>query len=267
MLTYGPGPTASRLKPRLRKIISKTALRTHPRKIQTYHVLEGKYFGGNTDDKSMDGVTFTDIAQNMAANLRRQKFFTETDPEKGDLLIMVHYGVTDYEADYMELMGIDSLDDLGFGSESDSEELDEFEAADAFLADFAGMQAFIEGSEMSLLFKSKLLGMEEMFDDRASDQDVYEFRDMVSEERYFIILIAFDLPAYRKGEKKALWTTRYSIRAIGQPFDVAIGELNYVAGNFFGKNLKGLNSRRATDDSEVKIGEIEVLEKDIEGTE
>ena len=229
------------------------------KKIQTYHVLKGKYFGGNTDDPSMEAVTFLEIAENMAANLRRQNFITETDPEKGDLLIMVHYGATDYDADYMELMGVDSLDDLGFGSGTDTSEMDEFEAEEAFAADFAAMRAFNEGGQMSMLFKSKLLGLEEMFDDRATDQDVYEFRDMVSEERYFVFLVAFDLPAYRKGEKKVLWTTRYSMRAIGQPFDVAIGELNYVAGNFFGKNLDGLYSRRATDDSEVRIGEIEVL--------
>lgn len=229
------------------------------KKIQTYHVLKGKYFGGNTDDPSMEAVTFLEIAENMAANLRRQNFITETDPEKGDLLIMVHYGATNYDADYMELMGVDSLEDLGFGTGTDTSDFDEFEAEEAFAADFFAMQAFNEGGQMNLMFKSKLLGLEEMFDDRASNQDVYEFRDMVSEERYFVFLVAFDLPAYRKGEKKVLWTTRYSMRAIGQPFDVAIGELNYVAGNFFGKNLDGLYSRRATDDSEVRIGEIEVL--------
>lgn len=229
------------------------------KKIQTYHVIKGKYFGGNTDDPSMEAVTFLEIAENMAANLRRQNFVAEPDPDKGDLLILVNYGATDYDADYMELMGVDSLDDLGFGTETDTSEFDEFEAEEAFAADFMAMRAFNEGGRMSMLFKSKLLGLEEMFDDRATDQDVYEFRDMVSEERYFVFLVAFDLPAYRKGEKKVMWTTRYSMRAIGQPFDVAIGELNYVAGNFFGKNLDGLYSRRATDDSEVRIGEIEVL--------
>ena len=228
-------------------------------KIQTYHVVKGRYFGGNTNDPSMEAVTFLEIAENLAANLRRQNFVTEPDPDKGDMLILVNYGATDYDADYMEVMGIDSLEDLGFGASTDTSEFDEFEAEEAFAADFLAMQAFNEGGQMNMIFKSKLLGLEEMFDDRASDQDVYEFRDMVSEERYFIFLVAFDLPAYRKGEKKVLWTTRYSMRAIGQPFDVAIGELNYVAGNFYGKNLDGLYSRRATDDSEVRIGEIEVL--------
>ena len=256
---FGNKPNRVAVKAKASEEYIKSRAEDPSKKIQTYHVIKGKYFGGNTDDPSMEAVTFLEIAENMSANLRRQNFFTETDPDKGDLLIMVNYGATNYDADYMELMGIDSLEDLGFGTETDTSEFDEFEAEEAFAADFLAMQAFNEGGRMSMMFKSKLLGLEEMFDDRATNQDVYEFRDMVSEERYFVFLVAFDLPAYRKGEKKVMWTTRYSMRAIGQPFDVAIGELNYVAGNFFGKNLDGLYSRRATDDSEVRIGEIEVL--------
>ena len=229
------------------------------KKVQTYHVVKGKFYNGNTSDKSMEGVTFMEIAENMAANLRRQNYYSEPDPEKGDLIIMINYGATDYDADFMELMNIDSLDDFGVGGSTDTEGLDEFEAEAEFAADFAFMQSINEGRDMSIAFKAKLLGMEELFDDRTTDHQVYQLRDMVSEERYFIYLIAFDLPAYRNGEKKVLWTTRYSMRAIGQPFDEAMGELNYVASNFFGKNIDGLNSRRATDEFEVQVGDIEVI--------
>lgn len=231
-------------------------------KVQTFHLMEGKYFGGNTADESMKGVTFMDIAQNLAANLQRQGFYSETDNSQGDLLIVVNYGVTDYDADYQELMGIDSLDDLGFGSDADTGDLGEFEAVDAFLADYEAMEAMNEGGRMDKIFKAKLLGLEEMFNDSATDQDVYEFQDMVNEERYFIYLVAFDLPAYRKGEKKVMWTTRYSMRAIGQSFDEAIAQLNTVASHFFGLNMKGMQNRRASDDFEVRMGDIEVIENE-----
>ena len=226
-------------------------------KIQTYHLMEGKYFGGNTDDRSMNGVTFMDIAENLAANLQRQGFYSEKDNDLGDLLIIVNYGATDYDASYQELMGIDSLDDLGFGA--DTEGLDEFEAADAFAADFENMQAMNEAGRMDKIYKAKLLGMEELFNDSATTQQVFEFEDMVNEERYFIYLVAFDLPSYRKGEKKVMWTTRYSMRAIGQPFDEAIAELNTVASHFFGMNMKGMQNRRASDEFEVQMGDIEVI--------
>ena len=124
------------------------------------------------------------------------------------------------------------------------------------------MQAMNEAGGMDKIFKAKLLGMEELFDDSATTQQVYEFEDMVNEERYFIYLVAFDLPAYHKGEKKVMWTTRYSMRAIGQPFDEAIAQLNTVASHYFGLNMKGMQNRRASDNFEVQIGEIEVIENE-----
>ncbi|MCB1124477.1 MAG: hypothetical protein KJT03_23190, partial [Verrucomicrobiae bacterium] len=148
------------------------------RKVQTYHMMQGKFFGGNTADKSMEGVTFMDIAQNLAASLQQQGFYSEKDNSKGDLLIVVNYGATEYNADYQELMGIDSLDDLGLGSGTDTSGLDEFEALDAYLADYENMQAMNEGGQMDKIFKAKLLGLEELFDDSATDQQVYEFQDM-----------------------------------------------------------------------------------------
>ena len=228
------------------------------KKVQSYHVIKGKYFPGNTSDGSMNDVSFMDIAQNLAANLRRQNYLSEPDPSKGDLLIMINWGATDYDPDFMEVAGFDSIDDFGFG-DANVEELEEFEGEAAFAADFAAMQGFNEGRRMNMQFKAKLLGLEQLFADNATEQEVFQFRDMVSEERFFIFLIAFDLPAYRKGEKKILWTTRYSMRAIGQPFDQAIGELNYVAGNYFGTELNGLANKRATDEFDVKVGDIEVL--------
>lgn len=36
--------------------------------------------------------------------------------------------------------------------------------------------------------------------------------------------------------------------------------MNFVAGDYYGKNLKGLNTKRITDQSRVEMGEIEVLE-------
>ena len=235
-------------------------------KVQTYHLMEGKYFGGNTADESMKGVTFMDIAQNLAVNLQRQGFYSEPDNSKGDLLIMVNYGATNYDADYQELMGIDSLDDLGLGSDADTTDLGEFEALDAFMADYEAMEAMNEAGRMSNIFKAQLLGLEELFDDSANNQDVYEFQDMVNEERYFIFLVAFDLPAYRKGDKKVMWTTRYSMRAIGQSFDEAIAQLNTVASHYFGLNMKGMQNRRASDDFEVQMGEIEVIDNEEDTT-
>ena len=61
-----------------------------------------------------------------------------------------------------------------------------------------------------------------------------------------------------------LRTTRYNVRMIGQPFDQAVKELNLVASDYFGKNFDGQISKRVTDDSNVEIGEIEVIDQEVE---
>jgi hypothetical protein len=82
---------------------------------------------------------------------------------------------------------------------------------------------------------------------------------MLDEERYFVILMAYDIPSIKMGDPKLLWTTRYSIRAIGQNFDDAIKGMNEIAGDYYGQSFEGLNLKRLDDDSKVEIGDIEVI--------
>ena len=234
--------------------------RDESKQVQTYFIAEGKYYPGNTDRSSMKDVSFMDIAQDLAANLERQNFFSETNQEKGDLLILVHYGVTDYAPDYMEERAIDSIDDFGYGDVVNDDPLMVSAVREEFQAQVFDMQTTNEGNTRALGLKAQLLGMDELFSAKATDQQINELLDMLEEERFFVVLNAFDLPLFRKGEKKLLWSTRYSIRAGGKPFDQAIAELNVVAGNYFGKNMKGLNLKRASDKSNVDLGDVEVIE-------
>ena len=51
-----------------------------------------------------------------------------------------------------------------------------------------------------------------------------------------------------------------SMSAKGKDFGQSIAEMNFVAGEYFGQNRKGINLKRSTDDSDVKIGEVEVID-------
>lgn len=228
-------------------------------KVQTYHIMEGKYFPGNTARPSMEEISFMDIAQDLAHNLKKNSFFSETNQYKGDLLILVHYGVTDYDADYMELNSIDSIDDFGYGAVESNDPLFEASFREAFQSQLFDMQSVNDGAAQALGHKARLLGMEELFSSSATDMQVHEMRQILEQERFFIVMQAFDLPAYRKGEKKLLWSTRYSMSAKGKNFGQSIAEMNFVAGEYFGQNRKGVNLKRSTDDSDVKLGEVEVI--------
>ena len=231
-------------------------------KVQTYHLIRGNYFGGNVDDPGLEETTFPEIAEHISFNLKRQKYFPEKDPAAGDLLIMVHYGASFYED---ELRYRNEFD-LNYYLSSVSTawgEIYDYNLSGKAIPEFNGLvlpsqRNYVKGQYI----RAKILGMYEVFSATANDYEAHIQSELAREGRYFFVLTAFDLPLLRKGEKKVLWTTRYSIRSIGQSYEQAIKELNIVAGQYFGKNLRGLISKRATDKSLVEFGEIEVLDQE-----
>ena len=242
-------------------------------KVQTYHLIKGKYFGGNVDDPSLEEVTFPEIAEHIGLNLKRQYYFPEEDPAAGDLLIMVHYGASNF------IGRSGNLDDSGNYDRFDlddyfppvttaSGEIYEYNHSRNAIPEISGLVLPSQRGYLKEEYvRAKMVGMDDIFKKGVNPYEAWIQGMLADERRYFFVVTAFDLPLLRKGEKKVLWTTRYSVRTIGQTYAQAIKELNIVAGNFFGKNLDGLNSRRATDEFEVRIGEIEVLGQEEEETD
>lgn len=254
-----------------------TLLRAHDEasKVQTYHLIKGRFFGGNVADPGLEETAFERSAEHIALNLKRQKYFPEEDPAAGDLLIMVHYGASYFIDDSRDdddfryndgywdeswRYGYFDLDDYFPPVTTASGEIYEYNLSRNAIPDFYGLVLPSErGYVKAQYVRAKILGMDDVFSLDVTDYEAFVQTYLTNEGRYFFTLTAFDLPLLRQGEKKILWTTRYSIRVIGQSYAQAIKEMNIVAGFFFGKNLKGLISRRATDDSLIEFGEIEVL--------
>ena len=228
-------------------------------KVQTYHLVEGKYFTGNVDDPELDAIGFDQIAEVIALNLKRQEYYPEQDSNGGDLLIMVHHGATNFFGD-AEDNDVFDINDYLPPVETASGEIYEYKLSRDAMPKFYGtVLASDREAVKEQYFRAKLLGMDDIYSRSATDYEAFVQEELAREGRYFIILTAFDLPLLKKGEKKVLWTTRYNIRAIGQSYDEALKEMNLVASDYFGKNFDGLISRRSTDDSKVEIGEIEVI--------
>ena len=244
-------------------------------KIQTYQFMMGNTHVGMTSDASMKEIPFEGILHDLAINLRKQGFYMHKDKSQGDLLIIVHYGVTDVEISYEEFMGYTSEEDMGLTDEILNA------GAEGAAIDFATMDAMNQlnfnmrssnttgtGNRNSEGYKAQLLGLERAYSDKISSTEEYELKSMLAEERYFIVLMAYDYPAFKQGTAKLMWSTRYSIRTLGQSFGDAIQDMNFIAGDYFGKNLQGLAMQRVTDDSRVEMGEIEVISNEpAEGTD
>jgi hypothetical protein len=223
------------------------------KKIQSYNFFEGRYYPGNSKDNSLERFTFTDIIQDMAVHLQKQGYYNSPVVGEADLLIVVHYGATDYEESFFDLMGYNSLEDMGYSDDMDAS------AMAGFQSNLSFMDTMNSANDQSRFGTSRLLGMEEAYMQSTPSWEREELEWQLTESRYFVILMAYDFPLLKQGETKLLWSTRYSIRAIGQPFDQAVKDMNLVAADYFGKNLKGLNKTRVTDKSHVEFGEIEVL--------
>ena len=246
-------------------------------KMQTYQFMRGNYHPGSTADEEMVEITFEDIVYDMAEHLAKQNFYPEPELGKSDLLIVVHWGRTIYDQDEEQLLGYTGAEDLGYTDTVatadadgviDSDEMVEivdlgFQMA-AFRRDEFGFQMETaanssDGTDRSVYYKAQLLGMEDAFHRDTTVRDEILLKTLLQQERYFVALMAYDFQLLQEGEIDLLWTTRYSIRATGQSYRKAIREMNFVAGDFFGKNLKGLTQRRLDDKSRVEIGEIEVI--------
>lgn len=232
-------------------------------KPMSYQVAKGKFYRGGMNDKRMQTFTFEDIVTDMAQHLQKQKFYPHQGEGTGDMLIVVHYGVTEYEESIMELMGYTSEEEMGLGGDFDFEGIAPDGAGMNAVADLGfnqtTSQTLSNSNRKSMGHKAQLLGMEEAFGFYTNNQDKYELQSMLDEERYFVILMAYDIASMKQKDPKLLWTTRYSIRAIGQNFDDAMKGMNAIAGDYFGKSFKGLNLKRLQDDSSVEIGDIEVI--------
>ena len=216
------------------------------KKIQTYQFMKGRYFPGDVKRVTMEKFTFMELLENMAAHLRKQNFYPDPENGEGDLVLVVHYGVTDYEMDIQESMGYTSLADMEF------QDIDDLEFG------LSAKEWMDNSRASSRSMKARLLGMEEAYDWKRKFDD-HHLQIMVEEPRYFVVVMAYDLPLAKQGILEVHWTTRYSIRSTGQSFDDAVLAMNDVASDFFGKNLVGLQRKFFDDDSRVEVGEIEVI--------
>jgi hypothetical protein len=106
-------------------------------------------------------------------------------------------------------------------------------------------------------YLAKLLGMDF---NKTGASDKRLLSHLSSESRYFVILYAYDFQQLHAGEIDLLWTTRYSIRSTGQSFGDAITQMNRIASDYMGQNLKRFVQKRTDDSSFVSFGEIEVID-------
>jgi len=232
---------------------------------ETYIVSQGRYFGGGTADVSLGKMTFMDVVKALAPGLAKQNYFPTKDVPSANLAIIVHWGASQSyedprgkqqvtEAVNQELATLTAaVADKGFGNTA---------ALNQALNESGGTQ---DGQDATIARNAVLMGYQRSLakERRQTMPGTEEYTMMteLNEERYFVVLMAYDYQ-YMKTEHKPrlLWVTRLSVRSPGNNFVEALPTLSRVGADVFGHNLDGLTRVKAHPGAgSVKLGELEFL--------
>jgi hypothetical protein len=259
-------------------------------RVETYAFGEGGHYGGPMIDASIDKLKFIDVARVISVPLAEQNYLPNKDPKATKLLIMVYWGLTDVpppissSAAYANMSTVQNqiaasagaanalaaasgAKGSGFHAISNSGGAsNELDSAIAMLdivnqqrvkTDFvnASMLGYstegIINSDYGNYVRGTALGL------RREDL-LTELED----NRYFVVLMAYDFQLLWKQKKHALlWETRFSIRQRHNNFDDALPGMAKAASEYFGQNSGGI-VRRDAPVGRVDIGPIKSLGAD-----
>lgn len=228
---------------------------------ETYHFFKGRHFGGNIRDTSLRDVPFEEVVQTLANEMRTRNYYPERVAEQGDFLIVVHWGVTGIEEPLDELF-LNEPGDAGVGSADVMLDSSSDGGSQDFSDDFQSFDS--GGPSRADKNNASLIGFDRALNRRGlMPQDEYELRDMLKDERYFIVLMAYDWQKLRtEKEYELVWSTRFSLDAIGTNFREAHFALSRGAANYIGTNLDGDLGKTKTHlgPGDIEFGTIEVIE-------
>jgi hypothetical protein len=241
-------------------------------KPEYYSFGKGGNWGGEIKDDTIDKLGFMDIARTIAPSLESQKYFPARDPATTKLVIMVYWGTTAVPPPYDEdplyqgyfaaveesrilLSGIPpQVDESNDVLSSGLHELD-IENGIRDRLDFknAGMLGYdasgLVGTDRGKYLSHTALRMEG--DDERAE---------IEENRYFIVLMAYDFQLMWKQKKhKLLWEARFSISERHNQFDKALPAMTEYAARYFGQPTNGLIRKRLLNDH-VEVGDPTMIE-------
>jgi hypothetical protein len=255
---------------------ARTALADGSFKPESYALGEGACLSGGMNDPALSRLSFRSIAEAVANPLATQNYQPARDPRQANLLIVVYWGMTQgtngtrSSAAYQmaeELipaptgsvpvpqngwMSGQADDPNSPGAKDAAMEYREQRLAndDAWNASIALTAAANQQRDLQDAQNARLLGyLPEMAGTEASAPSALRaFRQdvvaEVEENRYFVVLMAYDFQKlWKQKERKLLWETRFSVREPGTDFGAELAAMAERASGFFGRNSDGLVRR------------------------
>lgn len=248
-------------------------------KREYYALTKGIYMPGIGRDPSIDGVRYPQIAKICAQFLALQNYYLAADSKSADLLLAISWGKTVPFSDSVYQTNMNTFfsarntlavaDKAPHLHERSVEGIQSPEASvrDAAREDFAAqlfqLVMFDDARRSASEGNARVLGYVDEINRRdtparfAGAGDAYQ--DLVNDienERYYVVLTAYDFRSAAKGEKlKPLWTTRVSIEAQGNRFNETLAAMLTRASRYFGQD-SGRLVRQYEPNAKVTFGEL-----------
>lgn len=231
---------------------------------ETYVFAEGQFLGGGTVDRGLEGTTFTQITRTLAASLAKQNYLPAPDLNSAQLVIMVHWGMTMVSDDPMKDINLQRAQEAlaAFSAAQEANGLADPTALNSATSALGmarqGVQEAVDRNAVLLGFARTL--ERERRQMMTSTAEITMSNEL-NEERYFVILMAYDNQTRLKERRSRLmWVTRLSVRSPGNNFTEALPALARVGADVFGRQMDGLvRVKTPLGRGTVTIGELEVL--------
>jgi hypothetical protein len=213
-------------------------------KSETYTFGKGDNCGGARVDPTFDKLDFMDVARILAVPLAKKGYIPTRDQTTTNELIMVYWGTTrapehatesnshdlEQKATIMEQQGLLMLKHAASRSEIHIAKEYLAEADNQLLATNVSVQAENQRREDTDMKTATLLGYDSWWTEingaMGGTAFGYRKQDMLNEleeDRYFVVLAAFDYQSLVKQKKsKFLWEVRFSVREYSNAFDKRI---------------------------------------------
>jgi hypothetical protein len=237
---------------------------------ETYAFGKGGRWGGEIKDDSIDKVDFLDVAHVLAPTLASRNYLPAREPGATDLLIMVYWGTTAVPPPYEN----DPLyNDYQRAIEQYNILMEQGDWKDANMLLSQGLQEVNVANHMrdQTDFKNAALIGYDASGLVGTDQGRYvshgafgiernEEQREIEENRYFVVLMAYDFRLLWKEKKhKLLWETRFSINENHNRFDAALPALARYASAYYGQPTQGLVKSRIPEGN-VRVGDPTLIE-------
>jgi hypothetical protein len=191
-----------------------------------------------TSDASVDDISFASIARIIEGPLAAQKYMPTGEPRNADLIILVFWGRT---------TGTNAFTGSEISNPSGADR-DKTDAQNAKLLGFDTERVFDQGFDDPSNMMSNIR------------KQIYSGTiDAIEDDRYFVILRAFDFQAAWKQRKASLlWETRFSLSERKHDFGKDLPRMAQIASQYFGQDSHGL-VRKAVSEGHVDVGDVKSL--------